>query len=72
MNLIAVISIQIYHQQLYPLEVENQHAPGQFIKVIPLKNAIMMNIGDLLMRWSNSESIPLAAFLLMLNCWQII
>jgi isopenicillin N synthase-like dioxygenase len=32
------------------LEVENQHAPGQFIKVIPLKNAIVMNIGDLLMR----------------------
>jgi len=50
------------------LEVENQHAPGRFIKVIPLKNAIVMNIGDLLMRRSNSELIQLAAFLLMLNC----
>ncbi|EHL01205.1 putative UPF0676 protein [Glarea lozoyensis 74030] len=35
------------------LEVENQHVPGEFIKVTPLKNAIVMNIGDLLMRWSN-------------------
>ncbi|CAG8983073.1 hypothetical protein HYALB_00006101 [Hymenoscyphus albidus] len=35
------------------LEVENQHVPGEFIHVTPLKNAIVMNIGDLLMRWSN-------------------
>lgn len=35
------------------LEVENQHVPGQFVKVTPLKNVIVMNIGDLLMRWSN-------------------
>lgn len=35
------------------LEVENPHAPGQFIKAPPLKNAIIMNVGDLLMRWSN-------------------
>ena len=35
------------------LEVENQHKPGEFIKALPLKNAIVMNIGDLLMRWSN-------------------
>jgi len=35
------------------LEVENPHAPGQFIKALPLKNAIIMNVGDLLMRWSN-------------------
>ncbi|PMD44766.1 putative UPF0676 protein [Hyaloscypha variabilis F] len=35
------------------LEVENQHVPGEFIKATPLKNAIVMNVGDLLMRWSN-------------------
>jgi len=35
------------------LEVENQHAPGEFIKAHPLKNAMIMNVGDLLMRWSN-------------------
>ncbi|KAF4628613.1 hypothetical protein G7Y89_g9543 [Cudoniella acicularis] len=32
------------------LEVENQRVPGQFVKVTPIKNAIVMNIGDLLMR----------------------
>lgn len=35
------------------LEVESQHVPGEFIKVTPMKNAIVMNIGDMLMRWSN-------------------
>lgn len=35
------------------LEVENQSQPGQFLKVAPVKNAIVMNVGDLLMRWSN-------------------
>jgi isopenicillin N synthase-like dioxygenase len=39
------------------LEVENKHAPGEFVKVTPLKNAIVMNIGDLLMRWSNGMSL---------------
>jgi len=37
------------------LEVENQHHPGEFIKVTPFKHAIVMNIGDLLMRWSNGK-----------------
>jgi isopenicillin N synthase-like dioxygenase len=37
------------------LEVENQHNPGEFIKATPLKNAIVMNVGDLLMRWSNGK-----------------
>jgi isopenicillin N synthase-like dioxygenase len=48
------------------LEVENQHVPGEFIKATPLKNAIVMNIGDLLMRWSNGGPIPLASLTLML------
>jgi isopenicillin N synthase-like dioxygenase len=38
------------------LEVENQHVPGEFIKVQPVKDALVMNIGDLLMRWSNGVS----------------
>jgi isopenicillin N synthase-like dioxygenase len=37
------------------LEVEDQHVPGEFIKATPLKNAIVMNVGDLLMRWSNGK-----------------
>jgi isopenicillin N synthase-like dioxygenase len=35
------------------LEVENPHKPGQFITATPIKNALVMNVGDLLMRWSN-------------------
>ena len=35
------------------LEVENPHKPGEFVKAPPLKNACVMNVGDLLMRWSN-------------------
>ena len=42
------------------LEVENRHVPGEFVKVTPLKNAIVMNIGDLLMRWSNGIAFPLS------------
>jgi isopenicillin N synthase-like dioxygenase len=45
------------------LEVENQHVPGEFIKVQPVKDALVMNIGDLLMRWSNGKSFSLALFL---------
>ncbi|KIW27546.1 uncharacterized protein PV07_07274 [Cladophialophora immunda] len=35
------------------LEVENPHRPGHFMTATPVKNAIVMNVGDLLMRWSN-------------------
>ena len=41
------------------LEVENQNSPGKFIPVQPLKDAIVMNVGDLLMRWSNGSFIRL-------------
>ena len=43
------------------LEVENQTAPGTFIPVQPLKDAIVMNIGDLLMRWSNGSFFELSS-----------
>jgi isopenicillin N synthase-like dioxygenase len=42
------------------LEVESRDVPGEFIKAHPLKNAIVMNIGDLLMRWSNGINPPCA------------
>jgi isopenicillin N synthase-like dioxygenase len=35
------------------LEVEDVNNPGQFIPATPVKNAIVMNVGDLLQRWSN-------------------
>jgi isopenicillin N synthase-like dioxygenase len=49
------------------LEVENQHNPGEFVQVTPLKNAIVMNIGDLLMRWSNGKCPNRASTMTMLT-----
>lgn len=35
---------------------------GEFVKAPPVKNAIVMNIGDLLMRWSNGIFFILCFF----------
>ncbi|OQD94874.1 hypothetical protein PENSOL_c023G02123 [Penicillium solitum] len=35
------------------LEVESVSLPGTFVSATPIKNAIVMNVGDLLQRWSN-------------------
>ncbi|KAI1250692.1 hypothetical protein MGN70_007749 [Eutypa lata] len=35
------------------LQVENPKHPGSFVDATPMKNALVMNVGDLLMRWSN-------------------
>ncbi|KAJ5899100.1 Oxoglutarate/iron-dependent dioxygenase [Penicillium taxi] len=37
------------------LEVEDLNRPGTFIPAPPIKNAIVMNIGDLLQRWTNDH-----------------
>lgn len=37
------------------LEVEDISRPGTFVPVEPVKNAIVMNVGDLLQRWSNDR-----------------
>lgn len=38
------------------LEVEDVSSPGTYIPAAPIKNAIVMNVGDLLQRWSNGVS----------------
>ena len=38
------------------LQIENPNKKGEFIDVPPLKDAIVMNLGDLMMRWSNGSS----------------
>ncbi|KAI1390050.1 Clavaminate synthase-like protein [Hypoxylon trugodes] len=35
------------------LQVEHPNEPGSFVDATPMKNAMVMNVGDLLMRWSN-------------------
>ena len=35
------------------LEVEHSQRPGCFVPVPPVRDALVLNIGDLLMRWSN-------------------
>lgn len=38
------------------LQVENAKKPGEFVDATPIKGALVMNVGDLLMRWSNGKS----------------
>jgi isopenicillin N synthase-like dioxygenase len=35
------------------LQVEDSEVPGKFVEAPPIKRALVMNVGDLLMRWSN-------------------
>ncbi|KAH8788202.1 putative UPF0676 protein [Diaporthe sp. PMI_573] len=35
------------------LQVEHPRNPGEFVDATPMKGALVMNVGDLLMRWSN-------------------
>ncbi|KAL3480606.1 hypothetical protein BJX99DRAFT_4790 [Aspergillus californicus] len=37
------------------LEVEDRALPGTFVPAPPVKNSIIMNVGDLLQRWSNDR-----------------
>jgi isopenicillin N synthase-like dioxygenase len=45
------------------LEIEDPKVPGKFVPAEPLNGALVMNVGDLLMRWSNGKiSLPLHRF----------
>lgn len=35
------------------LEVEDPQRPGAFIPVTPVRGTLVLNVGDLLQRWSN-------------------
>lgn len=39
-------------------QIENPHKPGEFIDAPPVKDAIVMNIGDLMQRWTNGTLSP--------------
>jgi isopenicillin N synthase-like dioxygenase len=52
------------------LEVEDINNPGHFIPATPIKNAIVMNVGDLLQRWSNGrlQGSPFSSYGSLLMC----
>lgn len=37
------------------LEIEDPKVPGNFIPANPIKGALILNVGDLLTRWSNGQ-----------------
>ncbi|KAI9650187.1 hypothetical protein NHQ30_000200 [Ciborinia camelliae] len=45
----------VFQDECGGLEIEHPERPGDFIRADPVKDAIVMNVGDLLMRWSNDD-----------------
>ncbi|KAI9691210.1 MAG: hypothetical protein M1822_008830 [Bathelium mastoideum] len=45
----------LFQDQTGGLEVEHPHRPGHFMPVKPLEGAVLINIADCLMRWSNDS-----------------
>jgi len=45
----------LFQDDVGGLEVEDPHNPGTFVPAPPVKGAVVFNIGDFLMRWSNDE-----------------
>ncbi|KAI5857294.1 thymine dioxygenase [Durotheca rogersii] len=43
----------LFQDECGGLQVEHPGKPGHFVDAMPMKNAVVMNVGDLLMRWSN-------------------
>ncbi|RSH91931.1 hypothetical protein EHS25_009301 [Saitozyma podzolica] len=45
----------LFQDDVGGLEVEDPRSPGQFIPAPPVTGAVIFNIGDFLMRWSNDD-----------------
>ncbi|PLW15842.1 hypothetical protein PCANC_10584 [Puccinia coronata f. sp. avenae] len=43
----------LFQDQVGGLQVENPSKPGQFLHVQPIEKTVVVNVADLLMRWSN-------------------
>ncbi|RYO77010.1 hypothetical protein DL762_009538 [Monosporascus cannonballus] len=46
----------LFQDETGGLQVEDPNNPGSFLDATPMKNALIMNVGDLLMRWSNVDN----------------
>ena len=47
----------LFQDECGGLQVEDPHTPGKFVDVPPVPGSLVMNVGDLLMRWSNGRPI---------------
>ncbi|KAL8917798.1 MAG: hypothetical protein Q9172_005687 [Xanthocarpia lactea] len=47
----------LYQDDCGGLEIENPQKKGEFIAAEPLQDAIVLNVGDLLQRWSNAYNL---------------
>ncbi|KAI1098913.1 thymine dioxygenase [Jackrogersella minutella] len=45
----------LFQDECGGLQVEHPNEPDHFVDATPMKNALVMNVGDLLMRWSNDS-----------------
>lgn len=45
----------LFQDECGGLQVEDPHEEDRFMEAIPMKGALIMNVGDLLMRWTNGE-----------------
>ncbi|KAI1842288.1 hypothetical protein JX266_011573 [Neoarthrinium moseri] len=43
----------LFQDECGGLQVEDPRQPGRFVDATPLKDVLVMNVGDLMMRWSN-------------------
>jgi isopenicillin N synthase-like dioxygenase len=50
----------LFQDECGGLEVEDPHRPGEFMPVTPIEGACVVNVGDLLMRWSNGKGAAIA------------
>ncbi|RYP32427.1 hypothetical protein DL767_005191 [Monosporascus sp. MG133] len=53
----------LFQDETGGLQVEDPKNPGSFLDATPMKNALIMNVGDLLMRWSNGARLSPTGFL---------
>lgn len=54
------------------LQVEHPNNPGKFIDATPIEGALVMNVGDLLQRWTNGDSSADSLHNTCLICEQIL
>lgn len=47
----------LFQDDVGGLEVEKQNERGSFVPVVPVPGTVVVNIGDVLMRWSNGKQI---------------